>query len=66
MAKSRLTEEEKQRRLEQEKRELFLQAYDNPMGSDERVRALVKIATHAWLEEYHEYAARRSPGEKKS
>ncbi len=57
---TRLTEEEKRRRTEQEKRDLFVQAYESPMNSDERVRALVKIATHAWLEEYHEYAARRA------
>jgi hypothetical protein len=65
MAKNRLSEEEKQRRIQQEKRELFSAALENPRGSDERVRALVKIASHGWLQEYHDHVAARSKkGEK--
>lgn len=70
MAKNRLTPEEKEARTQALKKELFTLAADSPMGSDERVRALTKIATNAWLGEYHEYVekikARKEADGKKS
>ena len=55
MAKNRLTPEEKEARIQALKKELFALADDSPMGSDERVKALTKIAANAWLGEYHEH-----------
>ena len=64
MAKAKLTEKQKEENIRIQKNELFNQAYESTYSSDERVKALTRIARNGWLAEYHEFEMKKKDAEK--